>query len=222
MPHLPTIQRWVDQGKDDAWIAGALGTTPGSIQSFRSRKGIYRQARPRGSGERVAQAGLVSAFEGVLDHGEEDGWGLWFDATVADDAIWREHWQGVESVGVRMTRDAIVLEPRWSDDPSSGQPKLPGALSAIVESTDGGENSREQGRVRWFDPTKGFGFITRPTGEDLFVHRSEVRADPELLKPGRQVVYEIGSNEQGPVARGLSPLDTDEDSTRPRSTYHGQ
>src|SRR4051794_40438721 len=101
-PHIKQIREWVDAGKADDWIADALGTSASSVQSFRSRNDIYR--RERGASE------PVSVFEGVLDHGERDGWGMWFDPAVADDPVWREHWAGVESVVVKVAEDAIILE----------------------------------------------------------------------------------------------------------------
>ena len=92
-PHIERIREWVDEGKTDEWIADALGTSASSVQSFRSRNDIYRRDRTTHE--------PVSVFEGVLDHGEQDGWGMWFDPAVADDPIWKEHWAGVESVRER-------------------------------------------------------------------------------------------------------------------------
>ena len=72
------------------------------MQSFRSRNDIYRRER----GPREPE----SVFEGVLDHGERDGWGLWLDPAIAEDPIWKEHWAGVEAVTVKVAEDSIVLE----------------------------------------------------------------------------------------------------------------
>jgi len=66
--------------------------------------------------------------------------------------------------------------------------------------------SREQGRVKWFDPEKGYGFLIRPTGEDLFVHHSEVEGDPSALVPNGDVEYEVGRNDRGPNARAVRSL----------------
>src|SRR5215212_2225451 len=103
-PHIREIREWVDQGKTDEWIADALGTSASSVQSFRSRNDIYRR-------ERGGSREPLSVFEGVLDHGERDGWGMWFDPSVADDPIWKENWAGVNSVLVKVAEDSIVLEP---------------------------------------------------------------------------------------------------------------
>ncbi len=217
-PHMKQIREWVDAGKTDDWIADALGTSASSVQSFRSRNDIYR--RERGPRE------PASIFEGVLDHGERDGWGLWLDPAIADDPIWKEHWEGVDSVVVKVAEDSIVLEvaagaahdgegngsalpataslafegsvatPAEPDLPVAGEPAAVGP-EAIPEP------GRERGRVKWFDAEKGYGFLVRPTGEDLFVHHSEVEGDASDLGPGGEVEYAVGRNDRGPNARAV-------------------
>ncbi|MDP8939911.1 MAG: cold shock domain-containing protein [Actinomycetota bacterium] len=68
------------------------------------------------------------------------------------------------------------------------------------------DDSRERGRVKWFDPEKGYGFLVRPTGEDLFVHHSEVEGKPSDLDPNDEVEYEVGQNDRGPNARRVRPV----------------
>jgi cold shock CspA family protein len=216
-PHIEQIREWVDAGKADDWIADALGTSASSVQSFRSRNDIYR--RERGASE------PVSVFEGVLDHGERDGWGMWFDPAVADDPVWREHWAGVESVVVKVAENAIILEiageaaqspaqdvPQAETDNGSGPrtgtvETVPAPVevleSAVEVETEDLDTDREQGRVKWFDPEKGYGFLVRPTGEDLFVHHSEVEGDPSALEPGGEIEYVVGRNDRGPNARSV-------------------
>lgn len=216
-PHMKEIREWVDAGKTDEWIADALGTSASSVQSFRSRNDIYR--RERGGRE------PESVFEGVLDHGERDGWGLWLDPSVAEDPIWKEHWAGVDAVIVKVAEDSIVLEidRREGSAAGNGASAVPLAVSEAAQpagpsaASDNGAGPvpadetaaapeslpREQGRVKWFDPEKGYGFLVRPTGEDLFVHHSEVQGDPASLAPGGDVEYEVGQNDRGPNARGV-------------------
>ncbi len=45
------VRRWVDEGRSDEWIASALGTSSSSVQSFRSRNGIYRKNLESALGE---------------------------------------------------------------------------------------------------------------------------------------------------------------------------
>ncbi len=204
-PHMDRIREWVEAGKTDDWIADALGTSASSVQSFRSRNDIYRRER----GPREPEV----LFEGVLDHGENDGWGLWLDPAVAEDPIWKEHWAGVEAVVVKVAEDSIVLEP---DGGEAGEPD--GQTRTIVSTNGQSEPAdsepadeepgpgREQGRVKWFDPEKGYGFLVRPTGDDLFVHHSEVEGDPSALAPNGEVEYEVGRNDRGPNARSVRTL----------------
>ena len=49
-----------------------------------------------------------------------------------------------------------------------------------------------KGKVAWFSPTKGFGFITREEGPDVFVHRNAIRgAEPRFLEDGAEVEFEV-------------------------------
>lgn len=57
-----------------------------------------------------------------------------------------------------------------------------------------------QGKVKWFNPTKGFGFIERDGGDDLFVHTSEVKGQ---INEGDNVEFELGEGQKGPCATGV-------------------
>jgi cold shock CspA family protein len=195
-PHMDRIREWVETGQTDDWIADALGTSASSVQSFRSRNDIYRRER----GPREPE----SHFEGVLDHGERDGWGLWLDPSIAEDPIWKEHWAEVEAVVVKVAEDSIVLEADGGDAPSKDESALPADDGALEDGVGGAQ--RERGRVKWFDAEKGYGFLIRPTGDDLFVHHSEVQGDPSDLTPNGEVEYEVGRNDRGPNARGVQSL----------------
>ncbi|MBN1819802.1 MAG: cold-shock protein [Prolixibacteraceae bacterium] len=58
----------------------------------------------------------------------------------------------------------------------------------------------EKGKVKWYNETKGFGFIESENGGDVFVHRSGLVSSYAGLKPDQQVQYEIKQGEKGPVA----------------------
>jgi hypothetical protein len=99
---IDDIRRWVDEGRSDEWIASALGTSPSSVQSFRSRNAIYR----RGGTSTLHEPQDYSSYEGVI---EPEGPGIWFDPTVGDDARWQKRWSNTERVEMRLTPTRIVL-----------------------------------------------------------------------------------------------------------------
>ena len=71
-----------------------------------------RRGRRGGRGRRRGAAG--AALEGTFDHGEE-GYGLWLDPAVADDAVYAEHWAGHRPVEVAVEEDQIIIR-RVGDD----------------------------------------------------------------------------------------------------------
>ena len=67
---------------------------------------------------------------------------------------------------------------------------------------------REVGHVKWFNTDKGFGFIVRENGEDLFVHFRAVGDGSTLqLVEGQKVEYHIGQGRKGPQAEQVVVLD---------------
>jgi len=88
------------------------------------------------------------------------------------------------------------------------------ANSQTVISSDSPEDTlseRVQGEVKWFNPEKGFGFIAQDSGEDLFVHYTEVHLEEnEFLEKGDRVELEVGPGRKGPVAKNVIRLSSAE------------
>lgn len=63
---------------------------------------------------------------------------------------------------------------------------------------------KDTGTVKWFDSTKGFGFITSPGGEDVFVHFSAIQSEGyRTLKEGATVEYEVSTGPKGLQAQNV-------------------
>ena len=66
---------------------------------------------------------------------------------------------------------------------------------------------RETGTVKWFNDAKGFGFIERQGGSDVFVHHSAIRGEGfRSLSDGQQVEFEVVQGQKGPAAEGVVAL----------------
>ena len=65
----------------------------------------------------------------------------------------------------------------------------------------------KQGKVKWFNNTKGFGFISQPDNDkDLFVHMSSIVMEGfKTLSEDQEVEYEVGDSDKGPVAKNVVP-----------------
>ncbi len=103
-PHAAKIRRWVDEGRNDDWIARELNTTSSSVQSFRSRNSIYRRDPVR--------RGRLSEHPVVLDE-TEAGIVLITDARDSDVFVneWRDYLnRAPEDLRIVVTQDRIYLE----------------------------------------------------------------------------------------------------------------
>jgi len=69
-------------------------------------------------------------------------------------------------------------------------------MSALVE-----------GKVKWFNDEKGFGFIEQDGGKDVFVHFSAILGNGrKSLKEGQRVRMEVNDGQKGPQAENVTPL----------------
>ncbi|WP_327089087.1 cold-shock protein [Nonomuraea sp. NBC_01738] len=63
------------------------------------------------------------------------------------------------------------------------------------------------GKVKWYDADKGFGFLTRDDGGEVFVHSSALPAGAEPLKPGQKVEFGVAEGRRGQQALSVRILD---------------
>ena len=70
--------------------------------------------------------------------------------------------------------------------------------------TDG---PREEGQVKWFNVSKGFGFITKDDGDEIFVHFRSIRGEGRRgLRDGQRVSFVEAQTDKGPQAEDVEPL----------------
>ncbi|MFG2227005.1 cold-shock protein [Streptomyces sp. NPDC050161] len=63
------------------------------------------------------------------------------------------------------------------------------------------------GKVKWFNSEKGFGFLSRDDGDDVFVHSSVLPDGVDVLKPGQRVEFGVVAGQRGDQALSVAILD---------------
>jgi len=64
-----------------------------------------------------------------------------------------------------------------------------------------------EGKVKWFNEKKGFGFIEKEEGGDVFVHYSAIKSEGfKTLYEGQRVSFDIEDGQKGPAATNVKPL----------------
>ena len=62
-----------------------------------------------------------------------------------------------------------------------------------------------KGTVKWFNDSKGYGFISQPSGDDIFVHHSSIQSEGfRTLAEGETVEFEIKETDRGPQAANVN------------------
>jgi hypothetical protein len=87
----------------------------GSEAEGRPRRRRGRRGRRGGRRRRKAE------LEATFDHGEREGYGLWLDPAVRDDATYAEHWAGHREVTVKIEPDQIVIRRAGADEPEDDE-----------------------------------------------------------------------------------------------------
>jgi CspA family cold shock protein len=100
-----------------------------------------------------------------------------------------------------------LIHPPLIVGPPTSDPALTCSdlLSRKIQHRKG--NNVEQGTVKWFNDAKGFGFISRQTGEDVFVHFSAIQSNGfRSLQEGQAVQFEVKKGPKGWQAENVQVL----------------
>ena len=64
-----------------------------------------------------------------------------------------------------------------------------------------------RGKVKWFDEAKGYGFIEQESGDDIFVHFSQIQGEGfRTLGEGQEVEFEVSQGPKGPLATNVTKI----------------
>jgi len=109
--------------------------------------------------------------------------------------------QGIKVVSAKFGSLAVESRFRTCVTPSHQQ-RL---FSAEIQIETG--KAMETGTVKWFNDAKGYGFISRQNGDDVFVHFSAIQASGfRSLQEGQQVQFDLAKGPKGFQAENVRPL----------------
>ena len=100
--------------------------------------------------------------------------------------------------------EMVEAEPQAEAEMVEAEPQA----EAEAETQESGE--METGTVKWFSNPKGYGFIARDAGDDIFVHYSSITGGGfRSLNEGARVEFSIEDSPKGPRAANVKPLESD-------------
>ena len=104
------------------------------------------------------------------------------------------HWAHLAGLIVLAVACAVI------GDVSMPAPRIAKAKSVTAEST-------HEGSIKWFNATKGFGFIVGDDGGEVFVHYRNVEGLTKRgIKQGQRVAYSVKASDRGPQAEGVTAI----------------
>lgn len=98
---------------------------------------------------------------------------------------------------------ALVIRSGAGDNHQAVKQPAQDEMPAASEATTG---DRETGEVKWFNVSKGFGFIIKDDGEEIFVHFRSIRGEGRRsLRDGQRVSFVVAQSDKGPQAEDVAP-----------------
>ena len=100
-------------------------------------------------------------------------------------------------------RPVTTIAPAQETGTRPLQAATPGAIPA-----GSADAARQTGRVKWFNAAKGFGFIIKDDGEEIFVHYRSIRGEGRRgLRDGQKVSFVVAESDKGPQAEDVESLE---------------
>ncbi len=112
-----------------------------------------------------------------------------------------------EGQGVRKVAEVTSMKTAVSSTTDTAEKDLSFTPPATIQIDP--QTGKYLGRMKWFNSRKGYGFIMRGGGEEIFFHKSNTLVDPEQLQEGQWVLYDVEETNKGPEATDVEPYEGD-------------
>ena len=94
-------------------------------------------------------------------------------------------------------------ETSFEEEQQDEEPKVPETIQIDPET------GKYLGRLKWYNPSRGYGFIARGAGEDIFFHKTGAIVSPTELSEGQWVLYDVEQRKKGPEATEVEAYEGD-------------
>ena len=123
--------------------------------------------------------------------------------------LWHKHAQAAVPTLELPTRSCYepcsFAHPPADDRKPRPSPSSYALLLQLIGARD--ERTMATGTVKWFNPEKGYGFIEREDGDDVFVHYSAIQTSGyRTLEEGQRVEFDVGPGKKGEEAQNVRPV----------------
>lgn len=94
-------------------------------------------------------------------------------------------------------------ETSFEEEQQAEEAKMPDTIQIDPET------GKYLGRLKWYNPSRGYGFIARGGGEDIFFHKTGAIVSPTELSEGQWVLYDVEQRKKGPEATEVEAYEGD-------------
>lgn len=112
---------------------------------------------------------------------------------------------GERPAPVRESQSAPPREQQQHQPAQASRDEIEGPATVQIDPMTG----KYVGRVKWYNAKKGYGFIMRGGGEEIFFHRSSSKGEPMDFEDGQWILYDVEETHKGPEASEVEPYDGD-------------
>ncbi|HRQ36936.1 MAG TPA: cold shock domain-containing protein [Chloroflexota bacterium] len=120
----------------------------------------------------------------------------------------------VEPASLSQLKERVAVRPSYSPPPPRQQTpdRDDDAETTFAEPLTiqiDPQTGKYLGRLKWYNVKKGYGFLVRGAGEEIFFHKSSTVGDPEELQEGQWVLYDVEETRKGLEATEIEPYEGD-------------
>ncbi|MBE7530236.1 MAG: cold shock domain-containing protein [Chloroflexi bacterium] len=120
----------------------------------------------------------------------------------------------IEPASLSQLTERVAVRPSYSPPPSRQQShdRDDDAGTTFAEPLTiqiDPQTGKYLGRLKWYNVKKGYGFIVRGAGEEIFFHKSSTVGEPEELQEGQWVLYDVEETRKGLEATEIEPYQGD-------------